>query len=160
MFGSPPACFALTNAASPDLEVRAIPPIGPIGPDSTFAAFPWTRPCAAHPAVERVHHPHLETKLLDQVLIKFYWLREQNELRKRPSTSELIDWISALLRSGISPKQLEDHLPFVGALLKKEQDAASKERLHAFEQPRPRPQHANTGRAKHLVRRKRDEVRA
>jgi MoxR-like ATPase len=69
-----------------------------------------------------VHHPHLEAKLLDQVLIKFYWLREQGELRKRPSTSELIDWISALLRSGISPKQLEDHLPFVGALLKKEQD--------------------------------------
>jgi MoxR-like ATPase len=57
-----------------------------------------------------VHHPHLDVKLLDQVLIKFYWLREQSELRKRPSTSELIDWISALLRSGISPKQLEEHL--------------------------------------------------
>src|SRR5438876_2867931 len=36
-----------------------------------------------------VHHPHLDAKLLDQVLIKFYWLREQNELRKKPSTSEL-----------------------------------------------------------------------
>ena len=47
-----------------------------------------------------VHHPHLDAKLLDQVLIKFYWLREQNELRKKPSTSELVDWISALLRSG------------------------------------------------------------
>jgi MoxR-like ATPase len=69
-----------------------------------------------------VHHPHLETKLLDQVLIKFYWLREQSELRKKPSTSELIDWITALLRSGITPKQLEEHLPFAGALLKKEQD--------------------------------------
>ncbi len=69
-----------------------------------------------------VHHPHLETKLLDQVLIKFYWLREQQELRKKPSTSELVDWISALLRSGLSHKQLEEHIPFVGALLKKEQD--------------------------------------
>jgi MoxR-like ATPase len=69
-----------------------------------------------------VHHAHLEAKLLDQVLIKFYWLREQSELRKKPSTSELIDWISALLRSGIGSKQLEDHLPFIGALLKKEQD--------------------------------------
>ena len=69
-----------------------------------------------------VHHPHLEVKLLDQVLIKFYWLREQPELRKKPSTSELVDWISALLRSGISQKQLEEHIPFVGALLKKEQD--------------------------------------
>jgi MoxR-like ATPase len=69
-----------------------------------------------------VHHPHLEAKLLDQVLIKFYWLREQAELRKKPSTSELVDWISALRRSGMTPKQLEEHLPFVGALLKKEQD--------------------------------------
>ena len=69
-----------------------------------------------------VHHPHLDTKLLDQVLLKFYWLREQSELRKKPSTSELIDWISALLRSGISQDTLEAHIPFVGALLKKEQD--------------------------------------
>jgi len=69
-----------------------------------------------------VHHPHLATKLLDQVLIKFYWLREQPELRKKPSTSELVDWISALLRSGMSHQQLEAHIPFVGALLKKEQD--------------------------------------
>ena len=72
-----------------------------------------------------VHHPHLDAKLLDlldQVPIKFYWLREQNELRKKPSTSELIDWISALLRSGISMDKIEAHIPFVGALLKKEQD--------------------------------------
>ena len=69
-----------------------------------------------------VHHPHLETKLLDQVLIKFYWLREQGELRKKPSTSELVDWISALLRAGITPDKIEAHIPFLGALLKKEQD--------------------------------------
>jgi MoxR-like ATPase len=69
-----------------------------------------------------VHHPHLDTKLLDQVLIKFYWLREQSDLRKKPSTSELIDWISALLRSGMSLEKLEQHIPFIGALLKKEQD--------------------------------------
>jgi len=69
-----------------------------------------------------VHHPHLDTKLLDQVLIKFYWLRDQTELRKKPSTSELIDWISALLRSGMSIAKVEEHIPFVGALLKKEQD--------------------------------------
>jgi MoxR-like ATPase len=69
-----------------------------------------------------VHHPHLDANLLDQVLIKFYWLREQNELRKKPSTSELVDWISALLRSGLTHDKLEEHIPFVGALLKKEQD--------------------------------------
>ena len=50
-----------------------------------------------------VHHSHLDAKLLDQVLIKFYWLREQAELRKKPSTSELVDWITALLRAGLSP---------------------------------------------------------
>jgi MoxR-like ATPase len=69
-----------------------------------------------------VHHPNLDTTLLDQVLIKFYWLRGQTELRKKPSTSELIDWISALLRSGISHDQVEAHIPFLGSLLKNEQD--------------------------------------
>jgi MoxR-like ATPase len=69
-----------------------------------------------------VHHPNLDVTLLDQVLIKFYWLREQRELRKKPSTSELIDWIAVLLRSGITVDQLESHIPFLGALLKNEQD--------------------------------------
>jgi len=78
-----------------------------------------------------VHHPNLDATLLDQVLIKFYWLREQSDLRKKPSTSELIDWIAALLRAGISHAQLEAHIPFVGALLKKEQDA---EALQRFDQ--------------------------
>jgi MoxR-like ATPase len=75
-----------------------------------------------------VHHPNLDTVLLDQVLIKFYWLREQSDLRKKPSTSELIDWISALLRAGVTHDQLEAHIPFVGALLKKEQDADAVQR--------------------------------
>jgi MoxR-like ATPase len=78
-----------------------------------------------------VHHPNLDATLLDQVLIKFYWLREQSELRKKPSTSELIDWISALLRAGISQDQLEAHIPFIGALLKKEQDAEALQRFDA-----------------------------
>jgi len=79
--------------------------------------------------IVKVHHPHLEAKLLDQVLIKFYWLREQPELRKKPSTSELVDWISALLRSGVTVDQLEAHIPFVGALLKKEQDVDALQRF-------------------------------
>ena len=72
-----------------------------------------------------VHHPHLEIALLDQVLIKFFWLREQADLRKKPSTSELIDWISVLLRSGMSADDIEQHIPFLGALLKNEQDTES-----------------------------------
>ena len=58
-----------------------------------------------------VHHPNLDAKLLDQVLIKFYWLREQSELRKKPSTSELIDWIAALLRAGITPAAAREPHP-------------------------------------------------
>ncbi len=69
-----------------------------------------------------VHHPNVDQALLEQVLVKFYWLRSQPELRKKPSTSELIDWIAALLRSGVSSQQLESHIPFLGSLLKNEQD--------------------------------------
>jgi MoxR-like ATPase len=69
-----------------------------------------------------VHHANLDSTLLDQVLIKFYWLRGQNDLRKKPSTSELIDWIAALLRSGISEEQMAENIPFLGSLLKNEQD--------------------------------------
>jgi MoxR-like ATPase len=72
-----------------------------------------------------VHHPNLDATLLDQVLIKFYWLRGQNELRKKPSTSELVDWIAALLRSGVTQSRLEAHIPFLGSLLKNEQDTES-----------------------------------
>ena len=78
-----------------------------------------------------VHHPHLEAKLLDQVLIKFYWLREQSELRKKPSTSELIDWIAVLQRSGMSADDIEMHIPFLGALLKNEKDTEALEKYHA-----------------------------
>ncbi|MBZ0254060.1 MAG: MoxR family ATPase, partial [Candidatus Methylomirabilis sp.] len=74
-----------------------------------------------------VHHPHLDAKLLDQALVKFYWLREQSGLRKKPSTSELIDWISALLRAGVTQQQVEAHIPFLGALLKNEQDTRAME---------------------------------
>jgi MoxR-like ATPase len=77
-----------------------------------------------------VHHPHLKSALLDQVLIKFYWLREQSELRKRPSTSELIDWIAVLLRSGMSADDIELHIPFLGALLKNEKDIDALEKYH------------------------------
>jgi MoxR-like ATPase len=75
-----------------------------------------------------VHHANLDAQLLDQVLLKFYWLRNQSELRKKPSTSELIDWIAALLRSGLEPSKLEQHLPFLGTLLKNEQDVDALQR--------------------------------
>ncbi len=70
----------------------------------------------------QVHHPDLEARVLDQALDLFYELREIPRLRKRPSTSELIDWISALRKSGVDLARIGGGLPFLGALLKTEQD--------------------------------------
>jgi MoxR-like ATPase len=72
--------------------------------------------------IVKVHHPDIEEELLRQVLVRFYWLRDLPDLRKRPSTSELIDWIAALRRGGIEPQTIEMELPFLGVLLKRESD--------------------------------------
>lgn len=72
--------------------------------------------------IVRVHYPNMEQELLQQCLKKFYWIRELDEFRKKPSTSELIDWIQALIAGGIPPEVVEKELPFVGVLLKKEED--------------------------------------
>ena len=72
-----------------------------------------------------VHHPQLEASLGKQALEAFYELRNLRALRKRPSTSELIDWIAALQASGIESVKLDKSLPFLGALLKKEQDLSA-----------------------------------
>ncbi len=69
-----------------------------------------------------VHHPGLPRALADQCLEVFFELRNMTRLRKRPSTSELVDWIAVLQRAGITSVKLDRELPFVGALLKKEQD--------------------------------------
>ncbi|MBI3558609.1 MAG: MoxR family ATPase, partial [Deltaproteobacteria bacterium] len=71
-----------------------------------------------------VHHPKLEKQLSEHALETFYRIREMDRLRKRPSTSELIDWIAVLKASGIalSDMQLDQKFPFLGTLLKKEQD--------------------------------------
>ncbi len=75
--------------------------------------------------VVTVHHPALEAALVDQVMKVFYEIRDGMRLRKRPSTSELIDWIAVLKRAGIHEVKLEKNLPFLGTLLKKEQDIAA-----------------------------------
>ncbi len=69
-----------------------------------------------------VHHPDLSEKLTEQALQIFYELRALTRLRKRPSTSELVYWIAALKAAGISTLKLDEQLPFLGALLKREQD--------------------------------------
>jgi MoxR-like ATPase len=73
--------------------------------------------------IVRVHHPDVQDQLLAGALEAFYRLRTVDGLRKPPSTSELIDWISALRWAGIEPaKLLGAGLPFLGTLLKKEHD--------------------------------------
>ena len=75
--------------------------------------------------IVEVHHPDIEETLVSQCLERFYWLRDQPEVRKKPSTSELIDWIGALARAGVDPSRLKRELPFLGVLLKREEDLAS-----------------------------------
>jgi len=70
----------------------------------------------------QVHFPDIKDILLRGALKTFYALREIDELRKKPSTSELIDWIRALIAGGIPHENISSEIPFIGTLLKKEQD--------------------------------------
>jgi MoxR-like ATPase len=72
--------------------------------------------------IVKVHHPRVEEAIIDQAVVAFYELRSVPRLRKRPSTSELVDWISVLMQSGVGRDRLVRELPFLGVLLKKEQD--------------------------------------
>ena len=69
-----------------------------------------------------LHYPNLKENLLEQCLKNFYALRAITNLRKMPSTSELLDWIGVLLKSGISLDELKKGIPFLGVLIKKEKD--------------------------------------
>lgn len=69
-----------------------------------------------------LHYPNLKENLLDQCLKHFYALRAITKMRKLPSTSELLDWIGVLLKSGISMDELRKGIPFLGTLVKKEKD--------------------------------------
>ncbi|MCC6647876.1 MAG: MoxR family ATPase [Polyangiaceae bacterium] len=78
-------------------------------------------------AIVRVHHPKLDDALVDQAIVAFYELRQVPRVRKKPSTSELVDWLAVLSRSGVGHERLKRELPlpFAGVLLKKEQDHAA-----------------------------------
>ena len=81
-----------------------------------------------------VHFPNLKKELLAEALNAFYKVREVPGLKKKPSTSELLDWIKLLLAEDIPPEALRSDdsrkaiPPLYGALLKNEQD------VHLFEQ--------------------------
>jgi MoxR-like ATPase len=69
-----------------------------------------------------VHLPGLPEKLIDAAFQKFYALRRADGIRKKPSTSELVDWLSVLARAGIAPEDILAKFPYPGILLKQEQD--------------------------------------
>ena len=74
-----------------------------------------------------VHFPELDREILTRALNLFYALRNVEGLRKKPSTSELIDWIAALLAHGVdlsAAQAREEDLPFLGTLIKRERDIA------------------------------------
>ena len=80
-----------------------------------------------------VHFPKIQQKLLEHALALFFDLREMQGLKKKPSTSELIDWLKLILADDISSNVLQEAThsktipPLHGALLKNEQD------VHLFE---------------------------
>jgi len=84
--------------------------------------------------IVRVHYPALKSELLREALTTFFNVREMPGLRKKPSTSELLDWIKLLLAEDVPPEVLRGDDPkktipiLHGALLKNEQD------VHLFEQ--------------------------
>ncbi|MEM9754695.1 MAG: MoxR family ATPase [Pseudomonadota bacterium] len=84
--------------------------------------------------IVEVHHPGIKPQLLTEALTQFYALRDQPGLKKKPSTSEVLDWLKLLLAEDLSPEDLRrdggSALPKLhGALLKNEQDVALFERL-------------------------------
>lgn len=84
--------------------------------------------------IVEVHHPGIKDALLSTALTQFYTLRETPGLKKKPSTSEVLDWLKLLLAEDLSPEDLssdtKDALPRLhGALLKNEQDVHLFERL-------------------------------
>ena len=75
-----------------------------------------------------VHHPNIEKKLMEQTIAAFYWIRSLPAIQKKPSTSELIDWIRALTYSGIPYDTIMKEIPYAGVLLKKNEDLDQLER--------------------------------
>ncbi len=85
-------------------------------------------------AIVEVHHPGIKPRLLTAALTQFYEIRDQAGLKKKPSTSEVLDWLKLLLAEDLAPEDLKrdagSALPKLhGALLKNEQDVALFERL-------------------------------
>ena len=81
-----------------------------------------------------VHHPKLKSQVLETALSQFFEIRDTPGLKKKPSTSEVLDWLKLILAEDLKPEDLRrggvNALPRLhGALLKNEQDVHLFERL-------------------------------
>ena len=72
--------------------------------------------------IVKTHYPNIEENLLKNAMDVFYWIRGIRDIRKKPSTSELIDWVNALQLGGIPTDKLRETLPFLGVIVKKDED--------------------------------------
>lgn len=72
--------------------------------------------------IVHAHYPDIEDHLLDKAMGAFYQVRDQPTVAKKPSTSELLDWLQALRLGGVDPEKIEKELPYAGILLKKNED--------------------------------------
>ena len=84
--------------------------------------------------IVEVHYPNLERELIDEAMAILYDLRQVRGIKKKPSTSELIDWIKLLTVGKINAEELRKeraagNLPFLGAVVKNEQDLNKIQRL-------------------------------
>ena len=72
--------------------------------------------------IVHAHYPDIEDHLLDKAMGAFYQVRDLPTVAKKPSTSELLDWLQALRLGGVDPEKIEKELPYAGILLKKNED--------------------------------------
>ena len=84
-----------------------------------YIAFPDKEQMAD---IVHAHFENLEDNLLKEAMDTFYWIRSLRDVRKKPSTSELVDWVRALLLSGMDAERINKELPFLGVLVKKDED--------------------------------------
>lgn len=70
----------------------------------------------------RVHYGDMNKKLVRAAMEAFYAIRDMRQIQKKPSTSELLDWVQALSLSGASTDEITEKIPYIGVLLKKNQD--------------------------------------
>ena len=72
--------------------------------------------------IVRTHFEKVDEHILSEAMDVFYQIRDEKSIKKKPSTSELIDWVNALQLGGISADRIKAALPFIGTVIKKDED--------------------------------------